>query len=81
MVIVIYDVIDIVYINSWRKFDKTLTHFDAALCKKKILFIIFIYLFIFIACGVQLDNGVHPLGLFALHLIVFFGLVHTKIMK
>ena len=46
------------YIYSWTIFDKILTHFGDALCKK------YIYIYnIFIACGVQLDNGVHPQGI------------------
>ena len=41
------------YIYSWNKIDKILTHFGDALCKN------------FIACGVQLDHSVSP---WALHL-------------
>ena len=39
------------HICSWKKIDKILTHFGDVLCKKWILFI---------ASGVQIDNGVHP---------------------
>ena len=50
-------VIDAVYIYSWKKIDKILTHFGDALCKN-----LFIYLYFLFAHGVQHDNGEHPLG-------------------
>ena len=48
-----YYVLDTVYIYSWKKIDKILTHFGDTSCKKYICFI---------ARGVQLDNRVNSPG-------------------
>ena len=48
-----YYVLDTVYIDSWKKTDKSSTHFGDALCKSR---------FSLIARGVQLDNSVNPMG-------------------
>ena len=53
---IFYYVISIVYIYSWKKFDKNFTHFGDALCKKEI--------FLHVKClhvVVQLYNGVTSL--------------------
>ena len=52
LVIFLYYVIDTVYIYSWEKIDKTLTHFGDATYQK--------YIFFVVARSVQIDNGVTP---------------------
>ena len=54
LVTIFYYVINTVYIYSWKQTDKILTHFGDILCRK------FIYIYIYIAHGLQLDNRVTP---------------------
>ena len=61
------------YIYSWKKIDKSLTHFGDALCKK--------YIFLHVKCShvvVQLYNGVTSPCIYILIVIFFTNTNHPK---